>query len=406
MEPKIIVTEKAVQRHHLIEDCLEKKIKAIQASQILGLNYIHFLRLKKKVAAHGFDALIRVSRPSPRKIPEVKAKVIADLYEDYYPDFNILHFKDKLAEIHKVFLSYEAIRQILIKYHHHSPKKKKVRHRIRRRMPKAGMLVQMDSSQHNWLEHIPEKWWLVAMIDDATNETPYAKFFPSDTVFANMHVIRKFIEIKGIFICIYVDRASHFRGPRHKDTPHNTNYQDETYSQIERALDELGINMINANSCQAKGRIERLFGFFQDRLIKEMRLAGIKNYSQANYFLIHTFLPWYNKKYTHPAESVYTPLPKDKNLDLIFCIKKERTVNHDNTISWDGQIIQIPPTDIRLSFAKAKVDACLLDNRDILVVYKNTIIAKAKLSKNNKFIKKEQLEQQILGAKIYEPVGV
>jgi hypothetical protein len=406
MEPKIIVTEKAVQRHHIIKDCLEKKIKAIQACEITGLSYVHFLRLKKKVAANGFNALVKVSRPSPRKIPEVKAKVIADLYEDYYPDFNILHFKDKLAEIHKVFLSYEAIRQILIKYHHHTPKKKKIRHRIRRRMPKAGMLVQMDSSQHNWLAHIPEKWWLIAMIDDATNEVPYARFFPADTTLANMHVIRKFIEKKGIFMCIYVDKASHFRGPRHKDTPHYTNHVDETYSQIERALNELGITLINADSCQAKGRIERLFGFFQDRLIKEMRLAGIRNYSQANYFLIHKFLPWYKKKYTHPAESVYTPLPIDKNLDLILCVKKERTVNNDNTISWDGQIIQIPPTNIRLSFAKAKVDACLLEHRNLLIVYKNTIIAKTKLSKNNKFIQKEQLIEKVLGAKIYEPVAV
>lgn len=406
MEPKIITTEKAMQRHHIIEDCLHKKIKAIRACEIVGLSYSHFLRLKKKVALHGLKAFIKVSKPSPKKIPEVKAKVIADLYEDYYPDFNILHFKDKLAEVHNVFLSYETIRQILIKHNLHTPKKKKIRHRIRRRMPKAGMLVQMDSSQHNWLEHIPEKWWLVAMIDDATNETPYARFFPHDTVLANMHVIRKFIEKKGIFMCLYVDRASHFRGPRHKDTPHNTNYKEETYSQIERALDELGINLINAFTCQAKGRIERLFGFFQDRLIKEMRLAGIKNYSHANYFLIHKFLPWYNKKYTHPAESVYTPLPKDKNLDLIFCIKKERTVNHDNTISWNGQIIQIPPTNIRLSFAKAKVNVCLLEHRNLLIVYKNTIIARAKLSKNNKSIKKEHLKQKILGAKIYVPVGV
>ncbi|MCK4325697.1 ISNCY family transposase [bacterium] len=405
MELKIIGVEKAVHRYTVIKDCLKKRIKAIQASQILGLSYIHFLRLKKKVAIHGFQALIRVSRPSPRKIPEAKAKVIAGLYEDYYSDFNVLHFKDKLEDVHKILLSYEAIRKILIEYNLHTPKKKKIVHRRRRRMPKAGMLVQMDSSQHNWIEHIPEKWWLVAMIDDATNETPYAKFYPSDTVFANMHVIRRFTELKGIFMCLYPDKASHFKTTRHGGTHYDVKEQQKD-TQIERALDELGINIINANSPQAKGRIERLFRFFQDRLIKEMRLAGIRDYTQANKFLINKFLPWYNKRYTHTAESAYLPLPKDKNLDTIFCIKKERTVNHDNTISWDNQIIQIPPSDIRLSFAKAKVDACLLKNRDVLVLYKNTIIAKAKLSKSNKFIKEQQLEQKILGAKLYEPVGV
>lgn len=393
---------KDVQRFRVITDVLEKKLKAIQASQILGLSYIHLLRLKKKVALLGLAGLLRASRPSPRKIPEAKTKVVAGLYEDIYPDFNILHFKDKLADVHTIVLSYEAIRKILIKAGLHHPKKKKKVHRRRRRMPKAGMLEQMDSSQHNWLVHIDEKWWLVAIIDDATNDVPYARFFPSDTVFANMHVIRRFIEKKGIFVCLYVDKASHFKGPRHKAI-HYDNKKEETYSQIERALDELEINIINANSPQAKGRIERLFGFFQDRLIKEMRLHGIKNYAQANKFLINEFLPWYNKNYTHRAESVYTALPENKDLDTIFCIKKERTVNHDNTITWDGQVIQIPPTDIRLSFAKCKVDACLLEDGRILVVYKGSIIAESKLSKKHKAAKKQKFQEELLSSKIYVP---
>lgn len=403
MPNKILVTVKDIQRFTIITDVLEKKLKATQASQILGLSYIHLLRLKKKAALFGLAGLLRISTPSPRKIPEPKAKVIAGLYEDLYYDFNILHFKDKLADAHKIFLSYETIRKILIKANLHQPKKKKIIHRRRRRMPKAGMLVQMDSSQHNWLKSISEKWWLVAMIDDATNEVPYARFYPSDTTFANMQVIRRFIEKKGLFMCLYVDYASHFKQPRHKNTPHYDNKKEETYSQVTRALDELDINIINANSCQAKGRIERLFGFFQDRLIKELRLAGIKDYKQANKFLINTFLPWYNKKYTHQAESVYMSLPKDKNLDTIFCIKKERTVNHDNTISWDGQIVQIPPSDIRLSFAKAKVDACLLEDERILVVYKNSIIAESKLSKKNRVAKKQKYEEELLSSKIYVP---
>jgi len=403
MAHRISVTVKDIQRFRIIQDVLEKKLKAKQASFILGLSYRHFLRLKKKVALLGLHGLLKISQPSPRKIPEPKTKVITGLYEDLYYDFNILHFKDKLADAHKIFLSYETIRKILIKANLHQPKKKKIVHRRRRRMPKAGMLVQMDSSQHNWIKSVPEKWWLVAMIDDATNEVPYAQFFPSDTLFANMHVIRRFIEKKGIFMCLYVDYASHFKQLRYKNTPHYDNKKEETYSQIQRALDELDINIINANSCQAKGRVERLFGFFQDRLIKELRLAGIKDYKQANKFLINKFLPWYNKKYTHQAESIYMPLPKDKNLDTIFCIKKERTVNHDNTISWDSQTIQIPPSDIRLSFAKAKVDACLLEDERILVVYKNSIIAESKLSKKNKVAKKQKYEEELLSSKIYVP---
>lgn len=400
MERKFLLTMKHVTRFRVIKDVLEKKLTAIQASQVLGLSYTHLLRLKKKVAQIGIAGLLRVTNPSPRKIPQSKTMLISKLYKDKYSDLNILHFKDKLADEYKIFLSYESIRKILIATNNHSPKKKKVVHRRRRRMPKAGMLIQMDSSQHNWLEHISEKWWLVAMIDDATSEVPYGKFYPSDTVFANMHVLRIFIEKKGIFMCLYVDHASHFKGPRHQAI-HYDNKKEETYSQIERALDELGINIINANSCQAKGRIERLFGFFQDRLIKEMRLAGIKNYDQANEFLNTKFLPWYNKKYTHNAESAYMPLPMYKNLDTVFCFKKERTVNHDNTISWDGQIIQIPPTDIRLSFAKAKVDVCLLEDNRILVLYKNSIIAESILSKKNKVIKKQRFQENMISSRMY-----
>lgn len=177
--------------------------------------------------------------------------------------------------------------------------------------------------------------------------------------------------------------------------------QEQRDTQIERALDELGITLISAHSPQAKGRIEVTFRLFQDRLIKEMRLAGIKDYEEANGFLLNTFLPWYNAKYTHCAESAYMPLPKEKNLDLIFCIKKERTVNNDNTIRFDGQVIQIPPSDIKLSLANRKVDVCLLEDRRVFVVYKDKIIARAILPEDNKILKKEKKIEELLNKRGY-----
>jgi len=268
-------------------------------------------------------------------------------------------------------------------------------------MPKAGMLAQMDSSFHRWLEHIPEKWWLTAMIDDATNEAPYPRFSPEDTLFGNMHVIGCFIELKGLFISLYVDKTNHFKTTRHGGLHYTINpEQDET--QIERALNELGITLIPANSPQAKGRIEVLFRLFQDRLIKEMRLAKVKNYSQANKFLIEKFLPWYNAKYSQKnLESTYFPLPADKNLDTTFCIKKQRTVNSDNTLQIQGKIIQIPPSDIHLSFAGRKVDLCILEDNRLLVLYRSSIICKSKLSKNNKIYKKEKKIKNLLNSREY-----
>lgn len=402
MSEQFIVTMKDLQRYKVLKDVLDKKLKGSEAALALGLSYVHISRLKKKVKIKGLEGLLRPRHPALNKIPESKAKIIAALYKEHYWDFNIMHFKDKLHEMHNIRFSYESIRKILISNKVHAPKKKKIIHRRRRRMPKAGMLVQMDSSIHQWLEAVKESWALVAMIDDATSEVPYAKFFPKDTTLANMSMIRRFIEKKGLFMCLYADKASHFITTRHQGIHYNVNpEQDDT--QIERALEELGINLIPANSPQAKGRVERLFRLFQDRLIKEMRLAGIKNYTQANRFLTDKFLPWYNSRFAKKdIESVYIPVPIEKNLALIFCIKKERVVNHDNTIQICGQIVQIPPSDVRLSFAKAVVEVCLLEDNRIFILYKNKVIAESRLSGNNKILKKERYIENFLNSRQYE----
>jgi len=393
---------KDVQRYKALKDVVEKKLTGIEAAELLGLHPVHISRLKTKLLKGGFENILRKppNEPPNQRMSSLDISKMLRLRKRLYYDFNIMHFMDKLHEVHKMHYSYETIRQLLIKNKLHNPKKKRKVHRQRRRMPKAGLLVQMDSSQHRWVGSIKAKWWLVAMIDDATNEVPVAGFFLRDTLFANMCILRGFIEIKGVFMSLYVDKASHFTTTRHGGFNYPTPAeQDET--QIERALDELGINVIPANSPQAKGRIEVTFRLFQDRLIKEMRLAGVKNYDQANTFLTETFLPWYNAKYTHNAESAYMPLSCDKNLDLIFSIKKERTVNNDNTIQIYGHTIQILPSKVRRTFANCKVDVCLLEDNRIFVLYKGSVIAEALLSKKNKVVKKEKQIEKILNTRKY-----
>ena len=183
---RLLVTMNDIQRYKVITEIMEKEITAKDASDVLSLSYRHTLRLKDKVRDFGFEALLRKSPSCPPniRISRQMEDEIINLRKRFYSDFNIMHLKDKLDEYHGIHLSYESLRQILIRHEAHNPKKKKVVHRQRRRMPNAGMLVQMDSSQHQWLEHIEEKWWLIAMIDDATNEVAYAGFFPADTVFA------------------------------------------------------------------------------------------------------------------------------------------------------------------------------------------------------------------------------
>jgi hypothetical protein len=399
---------KDIQRHKILKDVIDKRLKGVEAAELLDLTPVHISRLKAKILAGGFEEILRKPSPSPpnKKISSAQAQKIIRLRKELYYDFNVMHFMDKLHEVHKMPYCYESIRQLFIKNNLHSPKKKKQVHRQRRRMPKAGMLVQMDSSQHFWLPLVEDKWWLIAMIDDATNEVPYAALFLKDTLFANMQVIRHFIQIKGLFYSLCVNKASYFKTTRHGGIHYNVNPEQDEETQIERALGELGINVIPANSHQAKGRIEVTFRLFQDRLIKEMRLAGIKNYSQANKFLLEKFLPYYNAKFTHEAESSYMPVPKDTNLDLVFCVKKERTVNNDNTVMVSGQVIQIPPSSAHLSFTRRKVNLCLLEDNRIYVLYNGKVIAESKLSEDNKVIKKEKTIEKLLNAREYVNLGI
>ena len=401
-EQRLIVTMKDMQRYKVLQEVVEKKLKGAEAAELLQITPVHVSRLKTKLSKEGFEGILRKNPPLPpnKKITEEMIKEIVRVRKKFYYDFNVMHFKDKLEENHNIHLCYESLRQILVQIKDHHPKKKKKVHRQRRRMPKAGMLVQMDSSQHQWLKHIKNKWWLIAMIDDATNEIPYAKLFPGDTVFTNMQVIRRFLELKGVFMSLYVDKASHFKTTRYGGLHVDIN-QEQDDTQIERALEELGVTLIPANSPQAKGRIERRFRLFQDRFIKEMRLAGIKNYDEANKFLQEKFLPWHNKKYALEAESIYMSLPKEKNLDLVFCVKQWRTVRKDNTVSLNRQIIQIGPSKLKLSFAKTKVQVCQLEDERILVLHKNRIIAESTVNKKAKVAKRVQKIEKLLNQREY-----
>lgn len=155
---------KDIKKYEILQQFISKQIKGYQAASFLGYHPVHISRLKQKVLKYGFAGLLRPKMESPRTIPDSLRKNTANLYKDIYYDFNITHFKDKLKELHNINLSYETVRKILIEHNLHKPKKKKKIHKRRGRMPKAGMLIQMDSSQHNRLPSIKKKWWLTVTI--------------------------------------------------------------------------------------------------------------------------------------------------------------------------------------------------------------------------------------------------
>ena len=177
------VTEEDMKRNNIFYQVKNKEIKLKEASLLLSLSYRHTLRLYQEFKKFGLQGIIKKYNNSGKnqKLDELAIKRIIKLKKNIYFDFNILHFKEKLEENHSIIFSYESIRQLLINEKVHIPKKRKKVYRRRRRMPKAGLMVQMDSSQHHWIPDIKEKWWLIAGIDDASNEVPHAFFTPSDT---------------------------------------------------------------------------------------------------------------------------------------------------------------------------------------------------------------------------------
>jgi len=401
---KYQLTMKELNRYRILKDVLKHNIPLTQGARLIGISYRQALRLKKRVMLDDIEGIISRHRTPHNRVPNaLREKLVALYIHEYGSRFNILHFKEKLEEKHCINLSYETIRQILIKAKCHKVKHHRHKHRSKRkRMPYKGMLLQMDSSQHKWIESIKEKWWLISVVDDATSEIIYAQFYPSDTMFSNMEVIKKVIKKKGVFLALYVDKASHFKTTRYSGLWYDNNREQED-TNIQKALDDLGITLITANSPQAKGRVERSYRTLQDRLINEMWLAKIDNYNDANKFLKQKFFKYYNYKFAknmETTESRYRMLTEGENLEMIFTIRKLRRVKKDNTIKFYKEVIQLPEVP-KLYLLKSQVEVRLSSKNKIWILYKNKVIHETYLSRNNEELKYQKKVNEIMSMKEY-----
>ncbi len=326
----------------------------IQAAEILGYSPRHMSRIKKKYEEYGFDGLAgRRTKTGPRIIKMEDLEKILTLYRDKYKGFNVAHYRDMLKKEENIEISYTHLYKTLLSAGLIMKTRKKTHRRKRERKPETGMMLLMDTSDHIWFSDYESH--LIAIMDDATGEIYKASIFDSDSTLNNMAVIKSVIEEKGIFGSLYVDRASMFTTTRHGGVHVNIKEEQED-TQIQRALKSLNITMINANSPQAKGRIERLFKTFQDRLVKELKLNNISTMEKANRYIEKVFLPYYNNKFKkEPLSEDSFFLKTTADLDNIFCVKEERTVDNANCVKWNGKVFQIERQDFRYSFAKCKV---------------------------------------------------
>jgi len=274
---------------------------------------------------------------------------VLQLYREKYFDFNVQHFHEKLRELHGIELSYTWVKTALQTAGLVKRRKKPGSHRKRRpRRPLPGMMLHIDGSEHRWFgdERTDE---LIVILDDATSEIYYAQLVEAQSTRTVMAALRKVVETRGLFCSLYSDRAGHFFV-----TPkHGERVDTSRPTQVGRALQELGVKMIPAYSPQARGRSERNFGTWQGRLPQELRLRGVQDLAQANEFLRTEYIAEFNTRFTVSAAQKGSAFvrARRKDLDWIFSLQHERTVNNDNTLTLENRVFQLDKTRWRNTLA-------------------------------------------------------
>ena len=355
------LTMKEAQRYKVITEVQEGYVKVREAAEILGLSQRQIYRIKARVKGEGAGGIIHKSRGKhrPRWLREKIKDKIDHLYKTKYRGFNLTHMTEYLNEEEGIKVSRESVRQILLGKGSYVKKRRYPKHRQwREPCEREGQMVQFDTSDHDWLEGRGPRLYLIGGVDDATGKVAGAKFMLADGVKQNMEVFWGIVQRRGIPLSVYVDRGSNFKTTRHQSMEHQLKGEYPS-TQFARALEELGVRMIYAYSPEAKGRVERKFGVLQDRLCSELRLHNISTQEEANRYLTKKFIPKHNLMFSRLAKelgSAYRPSPKGLVLKDIFCLKKERTVAGDNTISHQGKTFQILANEYRISFVKAKVE--------------------------------------------------
>lgn len=345
---RIIMSQKEASRYDVIKKAIEKEIKGTEAARILNLIARHIRRLKKKVEKGGLRGLIHASRGKPgnRKMPGEEREKIKKLINKHYPDFGPTFAAEKLEEIHKIKRDPKTIRAIMIEENLWKPKlKKKQEYRSwRQRRAAFGELEQYDGSYEYWFEDRGPKCCLLAAIDDATGDITRAKFNEHEGVEPTFNFWQEYLEKQGKPMAIYVDKFSTY-SMNQKPAGENP----DTLTQFQRAMRQLNIEVITAHSSQAKGRVERLFGTLQDRLVKELRLNNISTVKEANEFLEKAFIPKFNAKFSVAARSnvnlhkKITRQEKEK-FPSIFSRHCERTIRNDYTLSCKNIWYQLEET--------------------------------------------------------------
>ncbi len=353
------LSQKELQRVAVISSCVKGELACARAAALLDLTPRHVKRLKARLRQSGEAALAHAGRgrPSHRRLPQRVRDHILQLARTRYAGFNDHHLCEKLVEQEGFSLSRETLRRLLRSQGLGSPRKRRPpAHRQRRlRVAREGELVQLDGSPHDWLEGRGPRLTALGMQDDASGKILAAQFFPSETAEGYFRLLQSLLRRFGVPTAFYGDRSGVFVRNDDYWTVEEELAGQRQPTQFGRALAQLGITFIAAQSPQAKGRVERLWGVLQDRLRSELRLANACDIDSANR-LLGKFIADYNRRFARTprdAAKAWRPAPDD--LQRICAFRHERIVSNDNVVQWDGRRFQIPPQNRRFSFAGAKI---------------------------------------------------
>ena len=331
-----------------------RRLSALEAAEMLGMSERSFRRYRRRYEDDGLDGLFdrRLDKASARRVPADRIEWVLEQYRTRHTGWTVKHFHDHLCAHHGFAWSYTWTKTTLQRAGLVSKAPRRGAHRRRRpRKPCVGMMLHQDGSRHEWLPGQPALDLIVTM-DDATSEIYSAFFVDEEGTMSSLRALSEVIGERGLFCSLYADRASHYwhtpdaGGKVDRDNP----------TQVGRALQRLGIELIPAYSPEARGRSERMFGTLQKRLPQELRLAGITGIDEANRFLKEVYLPQHNARFALPAEDQGTAFVSFAGaLDDILCIQEERTVSNDNTVRYKRRLLQLPADRHRRHYVKATV---------------------------------------------------
>jgi transposase len=337
----------------LLEQQTRGEITQEEAAGVLGVSVRTFQRWAERYEEDGAEGLKdgRLNRPSPRRAPRAELDRMLDLFRDRYADFTVKHFHEQLVKRHNYLLGYTVTKLALHAANLVRPAKKRSAHRKKRpRRPVRGMMLHQDGSRHAWLEGQPQLDLIVTM-DDATSEILSMFLVEEEGTASTFRALREVVSEHGLFCELYTDRGGHY-----VYTPEPGVASKTQLTQVGRALKQLGIRQIAARSPEARGRSERMFRTLQDRVPKELRLAGITTVQAANIWL-KAYIDEHNARFAVPPEQEGTMFVADRDgaYREILCVQEERQVGNDNTVSWKGRRLQIAESPLRRHFVKATV---------------------------------------------------